>query len=118
MATALTKEVISALLKTNDKAVARALVVLYRNQTASEQSSESTINRNGEGFRPAHARMGSSMATFYLARGYLTPKQVAYWRKPMACGNSRIEIYWRQLAIAAEAKAKITADALHNIDLA
>ena len=101
----LNKETIVSLLMQNDKAVARALVVLNANQTSTEQRSESTINRNGEGFRPAHARVGTSMANFYMARGYLTAKQVEYWRRPMKCGNSRIGIYWRQLVIAAEKKA-------------
>ena len=110
----LTKDAIVKLLETNDKAVARALVVLHNNQTKDEQQTESTRNRNGEGFRPAHAKMGSSMATFYIARGYLTPKQIMYWRKKMADGNSRIGIYWRQLAEAAEAKA--IANSLHNVD--
>lgn len=101
------------LLNRSDKAVARALVVLFNNQTNTEQHSEQTINRNGEGFRPCHARVGTSMAQFYLRKGYLTPKQIAYWRKTMACGNSRIAIYWKQLAIAAEAKKaepKVTAE--------
>lgn len=101
----LSKEQIVALLETNDKAVARALVVVNANQTRDEQASEDTRYRNGEGFRPCHARMGTSMAKFYTARGYLTPKQIAYWRKQDRSGNMRIAIYWRQLAEAAVAKA-------------
>ena len=116
----LTKEAITRLLATSDKAVARALLVLHNNQTASEQRTESTVLRNNIGWRPCHARMGTSMATFYKARGFLTPKQVAYWRKEMACGNMRIAVYWRQLAEAAAAKAAVkeTIDPkdLHNVD--
>lgn len=103
----LTKESIQALLLRNDKAVARALLVLNANQTSFEQASESTINRNGMGFRPCHARMGTSMAQFFTLRGYLTPKQVEYWRKPMACGNTKIGIYWKQLVVAANAKKEV-----------
>jgi hypothetical protein len=102
----LSRDYIVALLATNDKAVARALVVVNKNQTYTEQNAEATINHNGVGFRPCHARMGTSMAKFYEARGYLSPKQVAYWRKPMSDGNMRIGIYWRQLAEAAEVKAQ------------
>ena len=102
----LNKEQIVKLLATNDKAVARALVVVNGNQTANERSAEATINRNGEGFRPCHARMGTSMAQFYEKRGYLTEKQVAYWRKTDKTGAMRIAIYWRQLAEAAELKGK------------
>lgn len=93
------------LLKTNDKAIARALVVLNERQTADEQASEHTRYLNGRGFRPCHARMGTSMANFYSARGYLTDRQIAYWRKPMKDGKTRIEIYAGQLLEEAIAKA-------------
>jgi hypothetical protein len=110
----LTKEAIVKLLETNDKAIIRALAVLYSNQTASEQRSESTINRNGEGFRPCHARMGTSMHEFYQKRGFLSPKQIAYWRVKDKNGDMRLAIYWRQLAEAAEAKktAKVATSAV------
>lgn len=100
------KQMIVELLKANDKAVARALVVLNQRQTAGEQVNEATLNRNGEGFRPCHARMGTSMAKFYQRNGYLSPKQVAYWRKLQKDGRMRIEIYAGQLLAVAEAKAK------------
>lgn len=92
------------LLKTNDKAIARALVVLKNNQTADEQIAETTRHHNGMGFRPAHAKVGTSMAKFYEKNGYLTPKQIAYWRKEGKQGM-RISIYWRQLLKAAHQKA-------------
>lgn len=94
------------LLETNDRAVARALVVLNEHQTATEQSTQETRYLNGEGFRPCHARMGTSMAGFYTRNGYLTAKQVAYWRAKMKCGNMRIGIYAGQLLKAAEVKAQ------------
>lgn len=103
----LTKEMIVQMLATSDKAVARALVALNARQTADEQVSENTKYDNGRGFRPCHARMGTSMATFYTKFGRLSPKQVAYWRKPMKCGNMRIGIYAGQLLeVAAEKAAK------------
>jgi hypothetical protein len=101
----LTKNEIVELLKTNDKAVARALVVINENQTSDEQRTEDTKYLNGVGFRPCHARMGTSMAKFYKQRGFLSAKQIAYWRRVMKDGNMRIGIYWKQLAVAAEAKA-------------
>ena len=103
----LNKDTLCKLLRENDKAVARALVVLNEHQTRDEQAQENTKYLNGEGFRPCHARMGTSMAQFYLRTGYLTAKQVAYWRKTMKCGNMRIGVYWKQLALAADAKAKV-----------
>jgi hypothetical protein len=93
------------LLKKNDRAVARALVVLNQRQTDSEQATESTRYRNGQGFRPCHAKMGTSMANFFTRRGHLTPKQVAYWRAPMKGGKMRIEIYAGQLLEIAQARA-------------
>ena len=103
------KSQIIQLLKTNDKAVARALVVLNERQTLDEQAAENTKYANGRGFRPCHARMGTSMATFYLRNNYLSIKQVAYWRAPMKDGKMRIEIYAGQLLeVAAEKAAKMT----------
>lgn len=101
----LTVNTIKNLLATNPRAVGRALIVLRNRQTADERSEENTKHRNGRGFRPCHARMGTNMADFFEKRGYLSEKQVAYWRKPMADGNSRIEIYARQLLEEARAKA-------------
>jgi hypothetical protein len=40
--------------------------------------------------------MGTSMAKFYQRNGYLTAKQIAYWRARGKQGM-RIAIYWRQL---------------------
>ena len=90
------KDTIVNLLKTNDKAVARAIVVLNERQTATEQASEFTINNNGVGFTPADARMGTSMAKFFLRNGYLSPKQIAYWRKPNVKGVPRVCKYAEQ----------------------
>ena len=107
-----TKESIVRLLKSNDKAVARALVVLNERQTADEQVQQGTRHLNGRGFRPCHARMGTSMANFYSRNGYLTPKQVAYWRGLDKTGKMRIEIYAGQLlevAVEKAAKARVEA---------
>lgn len=105
-----TVESIKILLATNDRAIGRALMVLRNRQTADEQRSERTKYLNGRGFRPCHARMGTSMADFFQRRGYLTEKQIAYWRVKMADGNSRIEIYARQLLEEAAIKAAAKMD--------
>ena len=102
----LTGSDIVALLRNNDKAIARALIVLKNRQTEDEQASETTRHLNGRGFRPCHARMGVSMAKFYERNGYLSPKQLAYWRKEGKEGM-RIAIYWRQLLEAAKLKAGV-----------
>lgn len=100
------KQTIVNLLMSNDKAIARAVVVLNERQTADEQRSEDTRYLNGEGFTPADARMGSSMAKFFTARGYLTEKQLAYWKKPNKNGTWRICKYAGQLLEIAKAKAQ------------
>jgi hypothetical protein len=100
----MTKEQIINLLATNDKAIVRALIVLNARQTLDEQASENTKYRNGRGFRPQHARVGTSMAKFYATRGFLTAKQIAYWRRPDKKGKARIAIYAGQLLEEAEAK--------------
>lgn len=100
-----TKAQIVEMLKTRDVAVARALVVLNERQTADEQIQETVKYHNGKGFRPCHARMGTSMANFFSKNGYLSPKQIGYWRKQDKTGKMRIEIYAGQLLLIAEAKA-------------
>lgn len=92
-----TKEKIVALLETNDKAVGRALLRLAELQTADELVAEDTKYKNGRGFRPCHARMGTSMAKFYQRTGYLSQKQINYWRVKDKSGKSRIGIYAGQL---------------------
>lgn len=101
----LTQVDIVNLLATNDKAIARALVVLNERQTEDEKRSEETRHLNGRGFQPCHARMGTSMAGFYTRNGYLSPKQLQYWRKPNKRGTMRIAVYWRQLLEVAKSKA-------------
>lgn len=100
----LTKTDIVRLLECSDTAVARAVVAITERQTFDEKVSSDTKYRNGRGWRPCHARVGTSMADFYLKVGKLTPKQLAYWRKRMACGNMRIGIYAGQLLEVAKEK--------------
>jgi len=67
--------------KTGMHAIGRALVHLKNRQTEDEQRSKETRVHNGRGFQPVHAEIGTSMAEFYEKRGFLSPKQVAYWQK-------------------------------------
>lgn len=101
------KNEIIQLLLTNDRALGRALVMLNKRQTEDEQRSEETKHSNQRGFNAAHAKRGTSMANFYLRAGFLTPKQMAWWRAPAREGSNvpRIGIYAEQLREIAEAKA-------------
>lgn len=84
-----TKEKIHYLIETNDKAVVRALIQIYRRQTASEQSAQATTDHNGVGFGAFDAQFLTSIAK--KAEKYpLTPNQIAAVRKS-------IKKYWRQL---------------------
>ena len=103
------KHYIAQLLQNNDKAIIRALIVLNERQTRDEQVAEDTRYNNGVGFTPADAKMGTSMAEFYARRGYLTDKQLAYWKKPNRKGVWRICKYAGQLLDAAKAKQAVGA---------
>ena len=94
--TELTQTGIINLLRTNDKAVGRAVCVINENQTFDEQASETTKYHNGMGFRPVHAVMGTSCANYFTRNGW--------WRGTDRKGNMRVGIYWRQLIEAAKAK--------------
>ena len=85
-----TKETIQELLLKNDRAVERGVVVVYRNQTADEQSQQVTSHRNGMGFTGADAEIMSSFAQRILAGRPLTEKQLVLARK-------RVLKYWRQM---------------------
>lgn len=109
----ITKDSIQALLVRKDNvgmhAVGRALVVLYNNQTHSEQRDQATKLHNNTGFTPSDARRGTSMAEWYMRTGFLTPKQLGYWQDPARtpCKRIRITKYWSQLLEAAEAKQRV-----------
>ena len=100
----LTVETVREKLLTDDRWLARALVALNDRQTTDEQRDEVTRYHNEQGFRPMHAKRGTSMARFYQQRGFLTPKQIAWWRGRTDSGKTRIEIYANQLIKVAEAK--------------
>jgi hypothetical protein len=100
-----TREQIVESLRNNDRAVARALVLLNNRQTSSEKTQGRVDVVNGQGFTAAHAARGTGMANFYLRTGFLTERQLAWWRAPTRNGSMRIELYARQLMELAAAKA-------------
>ena len=110
-----TKELIVDLLMRPDtlgmKAIGRALIAIRARQTYDEIRTEQTRHSNMRGFTQADAKRGTSMADFYAERGFLTAKQLAYWRKPNATGATRITKYWKQLQEDAIAKKRLKAAA-------
>lgn len=69
-----TAEYIGYVLTTNDKAVERAIVVLYNRQTNDEKRDKNTRHRNGRGFNGADARIGSYLAEWILKGNRLSGK--------------------------------------------
>jgi hypothetical protein len=101
-----TKQEIIHWVMTNNTALARALVLLNNRQTLDEQRSEETKHSNQRGFNAAHAKRGTSMANWFLRTGFLTPKQMAWWRAPARVGGKtcRIAMYAEQLLEEAKIK--------------
>lgn len=93
-----TVESITEMLRTRDEAVIRAIVVLNDRQTSDEQATRDTRHNNGRGVRPCHAFMITAHATWYKEKGFLTSKQINYWRKPLGKkGAFKIGVYAGQL---------------------
>lgn len=92
------KESLQALLDANDRAVYRAILLIYDRQTEAEKSTMSTVVDNGVGFSGCDAELLSSFATQLQDRGWLTSNQMAFARR-------KIRKYWKQLWQLAEEKA-------------
>jgi len=76
-----TAEEIKVLLTESDKAVARAILAIYKLQTADEQAIKETTEHNGVGYNGVDANFMSSLAQFYQSKGFLTDGQLKYGRK-------------------------------------
>jgi hypothetical protein len=99
----ITRNEIRSLLANNDKAIMRALVVLWENQLSDERVQLESKYHNQNGFRKHDAYKGTLDAEYFLAYGVLPADRIAYWRAPTKQGM-RIECYWRQLVASAERK--------------
>lgn len=75
------KEKIVGLLQSNDRAVERAIIVIYNRQTRDEQSSKETLHSNGIGFSGADANLGSYYARWILDKKKLTGSHLERARK-------------------------------------
>lgn len=84
--------------------VGRALVVLFKNQTADEQRTNDTVENNGVGFTGGDSYSGSLSAKSFIKFGKLQDWQTAKWTKKNAKGYSRLAKYHKQLDLAAQAK--------------
>ena len=89
------------LLRTNNKAIGRALIVLADFQTTDEHKVLASLHTNKSGFTKADAKRGTDDAYYFAKNGELTAEMIEYWRAPIFNTNNkrtfRIAIYWRQL---------------------
>jgi hypothetical protein len=90
--------------RTRKDAIGRALVILLKNQTQSEATSNNTTDHNGVGFAPMDAYSGSLTAKTYIKTKTLRDWQIEKWYKKGKTGYSRIVKYWRQIDVAAQQK--------------
>lgn len=74
------KERVKNMLKTNDKAVIRGLVVLYGFQSKEEKEAYTSIHDNGLGFNSVDAEFLSRLAKAALQYGSLTKTQMQWAR--------------------------------------
>ena len=110
MTALVTKQSLTKMLSDADRAkraqiIGRALVVLFNNQTKTEQSANITNNHNNIGFTGADARSGSLSAKSFLKNRTLADWQVDMWMKTGKSGYPRIAKYHSQLDQAAQLKA-------------
>ncbi len=87
------------------RVIGRALVVLLKNQTSEEQTTNSTKVDNGIGFTGADAKSGSITAKYFIRHNTLLDWQVERWLKPASNGYPRLAKYHKQLNEAAKAKS-------------
>jgi len=117
----MTTQEIKTKLSTDPRWVDRALIELTKRQTAMEQASKATINRNDIGYQPCDARMFTSFGHALMQGRKLSPKQYAYcglrvegytgWVRQW-CGQAPIAKYARQVEEMIQAKAAALAAAL------
>lgn len=95
---------IRQLLNENDRAVEKALIVLFNNQTDYEQVTEATEVHNDRGFTSTDARFFTSLAKQVMRGHHLSEKQLGFLRAPTPRFGSRIGKYHRQLLEVVQAK--------------
>lgn len=103
------KEYIQKLVTTNDRALYRAILAIYKNQTMSERNMQATTEHNGVGFTGVDGAFMSSLAEQILKRKALSEKQLVSARKIMPK-------YWKQLMFVSKEKI-MSKDSSKVVDL-
>lgn len=84
------KDYLQNLLKTNKKALYRAIILIADLQTPEEKAYGATIDHNGVGFGAVDAGMMTALALRLRCGGELTERELAICRNKMPK-------YWKQL---------------------
>ena len=87
------------LLKTNDKALFRAIILIYDNQTPEEKDKGESIENNCVGFNKVDAKEMGDIARKIKAGKALTKGELAKSRNKM-------QKYWKQLMIISKKQAE------------
>ena len=91
-----TKDSVKTLLQNNNKAVIRALKLLYSFQTVDERWSESAIEANGKGFNSFDSELLSNFAEKLLRGKGLSQKQMEIARKRILKYSGQIFNYMEE----------------------
>ena len=91
------KDYLQELVRTNDRALIKSILVIYERQTDEEKYSGQTTEHNGRGFGKIDAEFFTQIVV-QLKHGYpLTDRQ-------MAVARNKMPKYWRQLMQVSKAK--------------
>lgn len=77
------EEELKNLLKLNEKAAVKAMMLIYDYQTNDEKNVEDTKYHNNVGFTGSDGKKLTGMSNFYKNRGFLTEKQIKVILKRM-----------------------------------
>lgn len=107
-----TRDSLQHMLENNDQervaqVIGRALVVLFKRQTAAEQNNNSTLDHNNVGFTGVDGKSGAITAKYFLKHHTLLPWQIRMWSKPAKNGYARLVKYHSQINEAAVEKAAL-----------
>jgi SWI/SNF-related matrix-associated actin-dependent regulator 1 of chromatin subfamily A len=75
------RETLKDLIANKDEWAVGALLRLYEMQTADEQAYHGTVHDNGVGFNAFDAEPMTNISNWYLDKGFLTDRQLAFVRK-------------------------------------
>jgi hypothetical protein len=97
------KEYINKLLKENDKALYRSILIIYELQTDTEKILKQTKHQNNIGFGGNDAKFFSELAQKLRKKIHLTETEKAISRNRMAK-------YWKQLMMVSKGDLKVNID--------